>query len=90
MFASEVGKGFVELLAQRNLVAMAILARYFMQLKGREEWFLRGVAEREVLGIAGLVPTEMQWIVAWPVKVITSGGEGEGGRGENGIERLAR
>ena len=68
MYATKAGPGYRELLQQRNLAAMAILARFFMQLKGRQEWFLRGVAEREVEGIASLVPSAMQWVVAWPLK----------------------
>ena len=70
VFTGTLPAGFIELLRKKNSLAMAILARYFLQLKGRQEWFLKGAAEAEIEGIAGLVRSEMQWVVGYPIKEI--------------------
>ena len=68
MFHAVVPGGFIGLLEKHDTLAMAILARYFVRLKDRQEWFYRGLAAREVNGIAGLMPKEMQWLMEYPLK----------------------
>jgi len=47
---------------------MAILARFFVLLKFVDgPWFLNGIAEYEVRGLASLMPVEWEGAMEWPV-----------------------
>lgn len=62
---------FVELLEQMNPIAMLILARYFSVSKVRDDlWWVRGLAEREVLGIVGILPSEWRSFMDFPLKLM--------------------
>ena len=62
---------FVELLEQLNPIAMLILARYFAVSKVRDDlWWVRGLAEREVLGITGILPSEWRTFMDFPLKLM--------------------
>ena len=81
-WTQQVGPGFVKLLERRDPVAMAVLARYFLQMKDRREWFLRGTAEREVKGVASLMPGEKVWLMEFPLRRIGVEGGGLWGGGK--------
>ena len=42
-------------------------------------WWLRGIPEREVRGIASVMPEEWKWTMAWPLNLVSelSGRENE-------------
>jgi hypothetical protein len=66
----EVPAGFVGLLEGGDPLALAILARFFALLKHIEEpWWLKGTAEFEVRGLAGLVSEDWGWIMKWPLEI---------------------
>lgn len=66
---------FVELLEQMNPIAMLILARYFSVSKVRDDlWWVRGLAEREVLGIVGILPAEWRTFMDFPLKMMNGMG----------------
>ena len=58
------------LLEEGDPIALAILARFFALLKYIEElWGLKGTAEFEVRGLAGLVSEDWEWIMKWPLEI---------------------
>ncbi|KAH8660753.1 hypothetical protein BGZ60DRAFT_112692 [Tricladium varicosporioides] len=60
---------FVEQLHQRNPRALVILAYYFSLAKAMDDvWWMRGIAERETLGIQSILPEHWQWAMAWPLQ----------------------
>ncbi|EXJ77122.1 hypothetical protein A1O3_10280 [Capronia epimyces CBS 606.96] len=72
---------YLSLVASMHPCALVILAHYFAMTTplARHYWFFRGVAQREVRGIAGALPTEWDWAMSWPSKVCETGdvvGEG--------------
>jgi hypothetical protein len=64
---------FMSLLGVRDPRALVITAHFFGLIKGAEEvWFLKGLAEKEILGIRTLVPEDWMWAMEWPLKQIQS------------------
>ncbi|KAI9744143.1 MAG: hypothetical protein M1818_002295 [Claussenomyces sp. TS43310] len=62
---------YVERLQDRNPRALVILAYYFSLAKAVDGvWWMRGIAEREVLGIQTILPEHWQWAMAWPITKI--------------------
>ncbi|KAH6674923.1 hypothetical protein B0J14DRAFT_24250 [Halenospora varia] len=60
---------FVERLQERNPRALVILAYYFSLAKAMDDvWWMRGIAERETLGIQSILPEHWQWAMAWPLQ----------------------
>ena len=60
---------FVTRLKERNHRALTILAYYFSLAKAVDNvWWMRGIAEREVLGIQSLLPEHWQWAMTWPLQ----------------------
>ena len=54
--------------------ALVILAHHFAMTKACEEnWWLQGVADREVNGIRSILPAEWQWAMEWPLLVLNQG-----------------
>jgi Fungal Zn(2)-Cys(6) binuclear cluster domain len=65
---------FATFLDQGRPRALAILAHHFAMAKaGEENWWLRGVADREVHGIRSTMPAEWQWAMEWPLSVLRQG-----------------
>ena len=84
---------FRVLLERHDPLAMALLARALVLLKGLDyAWWVNGggeyeVLERDVRGMSGLMPEKFRWTMDWPIKIL----EGEivlkrGGRGSE-VER---
>ncbi|KAE9367822.1 hypothetical protein N431DRAFT_486845 [Stipitochalara longipes BDJ] len=70
----EVPTGFVRLLEKGDPLALAILARFFALLKYIDKpWWLKGTAEFEVKGLAGLVSEDWKWSMQWPLNVLEGG-----------------
>ena len=70
-FPSLIPGLFVERLKERNSRALTVLAHYFSLAKAMDNvWWMRGIAEREVLGIQSLLPEEWQWAMSWPLQKI--------------------
>lgn len=66
-------KLFVELVEQRRPKALVILAYIMSMIKYVEDyWFFRGTAEHEVYGIQSILPSEWQWAMEWPVKMLAT------------------
>lgn len=62
---------FVVLLEEGDPLALAILARFFALLKYIDEpWWLKGIAEFEVRGLAGLVSEDWGWSMKWPLEIL--------------------
>jgi hypothetical protein len=52
---------------------LTILAYYFSLFKAVDGvWWMRGIAEREVLGIQNILPEQWQWAVAWSLQKLAS------------------
>ncbi|TVY91404.1 Sterol uptake control protein, partial [Lachnellula willkommii] len=71
---------FLELVAQKDVRALALLARNLALLKVVDNiWWLHGtgktqqVAEQAVTGIRNLMPPEWTWTMDWPVQVVSGG-----------------
>ncbi|MCJ1447309.1 MAG: hypothetical protein MMC23_007820 [Stictis urceolatum] len=70
-FTSMIPRAFVTLVEQRRPRAFVVLARLFaMTMPIGDVWWFRGVAERHVRGIGGIVPRDWQWAMEWPRQVI--------------------
>lgn len=64
-------KLFVELVEQRRPKALVVLAYIMCMIKYVDDyWFFRGTAEHEVYGIRTILPSEWQWAMEWPVKML--------------------
>jgi hypothetical protein len=64
---------FLSLLGVRDPRALVITAHFFGLIKGADDvWFLKGLAEKEILGIRTLVPEDWIWAMEWPLKQIQS------------------
>jgi hypothetical protein len=71
LMPGEVPKGFVGLLEEEDPLAFAILARFFALLRYMEEpWWLKGTAEFEIRGLAGLVSEDLEWSMRWPLEIL--------------------
>ena len=65
---------FATFLDQGRPRALVILAHHFAMAKAAEEhWWMRGVADREVIGIQSVVPADWQWAMEWPLSVLRQG-----------------
>ncbi|RAK78970.1 Zn(II)2Cys6 transcription factor [Aspergillus fijiensis CBS 313.89] len=74
---------FVGLVADRRPRALVMLAYLFALAKGAEEvWWLKGIPEREVRGIYGVLPVRWKGAMRWAVEYVTGGGSW--GLGEEG------
>ena len=63
---------FKTLVRERQSRALVILAHFFAIMKAVDDvWWLRGVSEREVFGIQGLLPERWQWAMAWPIQKLS-------------------
>lgn len=63
---------FNTLVRERQPRALVILAHFFAIMKAVDDvWWIRGVPEREVFGIQGLLPDRWQWAMAWPIQKIS-------------------
>jgi hypothetical protein len=72
----EVPRGLVGLLEEGDPRTLAILARFFALLKYIDEpWWLKGTAEFEVKGLAGLVSEDWKWSMQWPLDMLECGAE---------------
>ncbi|PMD40734.1 hypothetical protein L207DRAFT_633708 [Hyaloscypha variabilis F] len=72
----EVPRGLVGLLEEGDPRTLAILARFFALLKYIDEpWWLKGTAEFEVKGLAGLVDEDWKWSMQWPLDMLEGGAE---------------
>jgi hypothetical protein len=64
---------FLSLLGVRDPRALVITAHFFGLIKGADNvWFLKGLAEMEILGIRTLIPEDWMWAMEWPLKQIQS------------------
>jgi hypothetical protein len=71
LIPGEVPKGFVGLIEEDDPLALAILARFFALLKYVEEpWWVKGTAEFEIRGLAGLVSEDLEWSMRWPLEIL--------------------
>ncbi|RDW62835.1 hypothetical protein BP5796_11137 [Coleophoma crateriformis] len=69
---------FVEMLREKDPIALALLARTFALLKIFDDdraWWFHGVGEKKVAqvavnGIASLMPSERFWMMDFPLKII--------------------
>ena len=70
-FGAMIPKQFIDLVSQVRPRALAILAHHFAMMKcmDRTCWF-KGLAERNVFGIRGRLPTQWQWAMDWPLKTM--------------------
>ena len=72
-FGAVAPPSFKKLVRACQSRALVILAHYFAVMKaGDEVWWLRGVPEREVLGIQSQLPERWQWAMAWPLQKLSS------------------
>ena len=63
---------FKKLVRERQSRALVILAHLFAVAKAVDDvWWMRGVPEREVFGIQGLLPERWQWAMAWPIQKLS-------------------
>lgn len=69
----ELPEEFMGLLDEEDPLALAILARLFalMEYAG-DSWWLKGTADFEVRGLAGLVSDDWEWSMKWPLEVLDS------------------
>ena len=78
-YLHRVPEKFVSLLEIEDPIAMSLLARDLSMLSLFDDspaWWLHGsgehkVAIKSVLGIRGLLPPDLVWLMNWPVKVIS-------------------
>lgn len=67
----ELPEEFAGLLEIEDPLALAIIARFYALFKCVEGvWWMRGTAEFEVRGLAGLVSEEWEWIMRWPLDIL--------------------
>lgn len=71
-FAPVVPSHFIQLLGEKRPRALVIFA-HFMALNKRVEryWWLHGAAERDVKGIASILPEAWKWAMEWPLEMIS-------------------
>ena len=63
---------FKTLVRELQSRALVILAHFFAIMKAVDNvWWIRGVPEREVFGIQGLLPERWQWAMAWPIQKLS-------------------
>jgi hypothetical protein len=68
-----IPSAFVKRLQDNDPRALTILAYYFSLFKAADGiWWMRGIAEREVLGIQSILPEQWQWAVAWSLQKLAS------------------
>ena len=68
--------GYRVMLERHDPLAMALMARMLVLLKGLEHaWWIQGegdfeVVERDVRGICELMPPDLRWVMDWPCRVL--------------------
>ncbi|KAJ5106635.1 hypothetical protein N7456_003310 [Penicillium angulare] len=63
---------FTDLVTERRPRALVILAYLFaLGKKVDNVWWFRGIPEREVRGINGIVPDNWKWAMFWPLNLIS-------------------
>jgi hypothetical protein len=79
---------FIELVDARRPRALVIVACHLsMASRLGHHWLFRGVAEREVRGIRGIVPAEWRWAMRWPMDMLRTGAEESRRAGERARAR---
>ena len=81
---------FVEGLRRRNPRALVILAYFFSLTTSMDNvWWMRGIAEKEVLGIQRILPENWHWALVFPLQrlpmygsesITSTQGDGQGSR----------
>lgn len=71
VFPMMVSSEFVSLLENSDPRALVITAHFFALIKYVDRiWWLHGVARREILGLATVVPKDWMWAMEWPLMQI--------------------
>lgn len=72
-FGIKVPTEFTTFVEQRRPRAIAILAHHCaLAYCVNDHWIFHGFAEREVVGLGGLLPDEWHWAMEWPNALIAS------------------
>ncbi|KAJ9611337.1 hypothetical protein H2200_004521 [Cladophialophora chaetospira] len=70
-FGHTIPHTFIQLLAERRPRALAILANYMAFVKYIEKyWWFRNRAQKEISGIAQILPQGWHWALVWPLAVL--------------------
>lgn len=76
IMAERCQPGYRKMLERHDPLAMALMARILVLLSGvNHAWWMKGegdyeVIGRDVRGIRGLMPPDLQWTMDWPCKVL--------------------
>lgn len=71
-FPPVVSRCIIQMVSERRPRALAILARLFAMGKTVENiWWLRGIPEKEVLGINSIMPVSWKWTMDWPLNLVS-------------------
>ncbi|OQE25200.1 hypothetical protein PENSTE_c006G03065 [Penicillium steckii] len=71
-FPPVVSRDFIQLVSEKRPRALAILARLFAIGKTVENiWWLRGIPEKEIIGINGIMPFSWKWTMDWPLSLVS-------------------
>lgn len=71
-FPPVVSRDFIQLVSEKRPRALAILARLFAIGKTVENiWWLRGIPEKEIIGINGNMPVSWKWTMDWPLSLVS-------------------
>jgi hypothetical protein len=70
-FGPMIPPQFISLVEQQRPRALVILAHFCAMAKAVDDhWVFHGLAEREVYGLQKLIPSEWQWAMEWPLKMV--------------------
>ncbi|KAJ5085775.1 hypothetical protein N7532_010546 [Penicillium argentinense] len=71
-FPPVVPRHFLRLVSDKRPRALAILARLFALGKTVDNiWWLRGIPEKEVVGINSIMPAQWRWTMDWPLILVS-------------------
>lgn len=71
-FPPVVSRDFIQLVSEKRPRALAVLARLFAIGKTVENiWWLRGIPEKEIIGINGIMPVSWKWTMDWPLSLVS-------------------
>ena len=94
LFRRIIGLGFVTperfiALVEAGRPRALVIVAYHLSMASRlgHHWLFRGVAEREVRGLRGLVPPEWSWAMEWATNMIRAGTEESRKAGERAVWR---
>lgn len=77
-FPPVVSWNFLQLVSDKRPRALAILAHIFALGKTVENiWWLRGIPEKEVIGINTIMPVSWKWTMDWPLNLISKNSRSE-------------